>query len=121
MILRILGWLVHVGEALIAINLLTLLIAAFAKRARGIAGGLLLFSTNVWALILIASCTALVFLNHGWPLTIIGLLVGGVGIIPVAFVSALVNRAWLDLFNILFQVALVAGGWYMATRLMMKE
>ena len=111
MILPNRGRLIHIGEALIAINLLTLLLAAIVKRLRGIAAILLLFSASVWALILTVSCTALVFLNHGWPLTIVGLLVGGVGIIPVAFVSTLVNRAWLDLFDILFQVALVAGGW----------
>ena len=112
---------IHAGESLIAINLLTLLIAAFAKRFRGVAGGLLLFSVSAWALTLTVWCAARVFFDHGWFWTIIGLLLGGVGIVPVAFVSLLLGREWVDLFELLFQVALVFGGWYIASRLMMEK
>jgi hypothetical protein len=37
MIVRIVGWLIRAGEFLIAVNLLTLLIAAFVKRSRELA------------------------------------------------------------------------------------
>jgi hypothetical protein len=118
--IRIVGWLIRVGEALIAVNLLTLLIAAFVKRLRGMAGGLVFFSASVWALTLTVWCATRVFFDHGWFLTILGFLLGGVGIIPVAFVSLLLDREWLDLFELLFQVVLVLGGWYIASRLMLE-
>jgi hypothetical protein len=117
MILRIVGWLVNLGEALIAINLLTLLTAALVRRFRGAAGGLLLFSASVWALTLTAWCATRVFFDHGLLLTIFGLLLGGVGIVPVAFVSLLLGNEWPDLLELLVQVVLVFGGWYIASRL----
>jgi hypothetical protein len=121
MILRIVGWLIHAGEALVAINLLTLLTAAFVKRFRGTAGGLVFFSASVWALTLTMWCATREFFDHGWFLTVIGLLLGGVGIVPVAFVTLLLDREWTDVFELLFQVVLVFGGWFIARRLMLEE
>jgi hypothetical protein len=108
MVVRIVGWLVGLGEFLLVLNLLTLLIAAFVKRFRGFAGGLLFFSAGIWALTtLTVWCAIRVFFNHGWLPTIFALCLGIVGIIPVAFFSLLFGREWLDLVELLFQAVLV--------------
>ena len=121
MIIRILGWLIRAGEFLIAVNLLTLLIAAFVKRSRRAAGGLLLFSSIAWALILTVWSTVTVYSGWGGFLAIVGLLLGIVGIIPMAFFYLLFNAHWFDLMDLLFQVALVLGGGMISTRLMAED
>jgi hypothetical protein len=121
MIIRFLGWLIHVGEFLIAINLLTLLIAAFVKWFRDFAGGLLYMSTWVWAMTLIFWCAMTVYTGWGWFMTVIGLVLGVVGLVPVAFLYLLFCKEWLNLLELLFQVVLVTGGYYLAKRLMQTD
>jgi len=121
MIIRIVGWMVGLGELLLAINLITLLVAVFVKRFRRTAGGLLFAAMWVWGLTLIVWCAVRVFFDHGLFLTICGLLMGGVGIIPVAFLSLLFGREWIDLLELLFQATLVLGGWQIAKRLIAQE
>jgi hypothetical protein len=117
MMVRIVGWLINFGELLVIIDLLMLLLAAFVKRSRGAAGGLLLFSAIAWALTLTVWSAVTVYSGWGGFLTVVGLLLGIVGIIPVAFVCLLFNAHWFDLLELLFQAALVAGGFYLSTRL----
>ncbi len=121
MIVTVLGWLIRAGEILIALSLLALSVAAFVKRLRGGAGGLLLFSSNVWALILTVWSAVTVYYGWGGFLTVVGLLLGIVGIIPMAFFYLLFNAQWLDLLELLFQVALVLAGWLITPRLMAKD
>ena len=115
---RILGWMVNFGELLIVVNLLLLLLAAFVKRSRGASGRLLLFSSMAWALILTVWSAVTVYYGWGGFLTVVGLILGIVGIIPMAFLYLLTNAHWFDLLELLFQAALVAGGFYWAPRLM---
>ncbi len=121
MIVRNVGWLIRAGEFLIAVNLLTLLIAAFVKRSRELAGGLLYMSGYVWAMTLIAWSAVTVYAGWGWFLTILGLVVGGVGIVPVAFFCLLFTRHWADLGELLFQCVLAIAGYAFGPRLMAKD
>jgi hypothetical protein len=121
MIIRIIGWLINLGEVLFLVNLLTLLIAAFVRHFRRAAGGLLFVAIWAWGLTLIVWCAARVFFDHGLFLTIFGLLMGGVGIIPVAFLSLLMGREWIDLLELVFQAALVLGSWQIAKRLIVQD
>jgi hypothetical protein len=121
MIIRILAWLIHAGELLIVINLLMLLLAAFVKRTRSAVGGLLLFSTIVWAFTLTVWSSVTVYLGCGGFWTAVGLLLGIVGIIPVAFLYLLSNAHWFELLELLFQLALVLAGWMITPRLMTKD
>jgi len=118
---RIVGWLIRAGELLIVVNVPMLLLAAFVKRFRGAAGGLLLFSSIAWALILTVWSTVVVYSGWGGFLTVVGLLMGIVGIIPMAFLYLLFNAHWFDLMDLLFQVALVLGGWLITSRLMAED
>lgn len=117
MIARIVGWMVNLGELLVVFNLPFLLLAAFVKRSRGVAGALLLFSAIAWALILTVWSAVTVYSGWGPFLAIIGLLLGIVGIIPMAFLYLLFNAHWFELLDLVFQATLVLGGWYVAARL----
>ena len=121
MILRIVGWLINLGEFLIALNLLTLLIAAFVKRFRSAAGGLLFGSAGVWAVALTVWSAFTVYAGWGWFLTILGLVLGGVGIVPVAFFCLAFSRDWMELGELIFQCALVTGAYYTAKRMMLEQ
>ncbi len=103
MLIRIVGWMVGLSELLLAINLITLLVAVFAKRFRRTAGGLLFAAIWAWGLTLIVWCAVRVFFDHGPFLTIFGLLMGGVGIVPVAFLSLLVEESGLICWNCSFR------------------
>ncbi len=121
MIVRMVGWLIWAGEALIAVNLLVLLLAAFARRVREGAGGLLFMSGWVWAIGLTVWSAVTIYSGWGWFLTFIGLLLGGVGVVPVAFFCLLFSRNWAALGELLFQCALVAGAYSLAPRLMRED
>jgi hypothetical protein len=121
MVIQIMAWLIRAGELLIAVNLLMLLLAAFVKRFRGAAGGLLFASSIAWALILTVWSAVTVFYGWGGFLMAVGLLLGIVGIIPMAFFYLLSHAHWFDLMELLFQVALVLGGWMLAPRLIAKD
>jgi len=121
MIVGIVRWLIYAGEILVAANLLTLLIAAFVRKFRELAGGLLYMSGYVWAMTLIAWSAVTVYSGWGWFLTILGLVLGGVGIVPVAFFCLLFARHWADLGELLFQCALAAVGYIFGPRLMAKD
>jgi hypothetical protein len=110
MVLRILGWLIRIGELLVFLNLLSLLVASMMRRYRPIAASTLFLSTQYWAVtVTVWSCVA-VHEIWGWFWTAFGLFLGIVGIIPVAFLCLLISRAWSSLFELLFQVSLVVGG-----------
>lgn len=121
MIVTILGWMIHIGEFLIAANLLMLLMPAFVRQFRGFNSGLLFTSTGIWALTLIVWCAVTVYSGWGWSLTILGLVLGGAGIVPVAFLCLLLNKEWLELLELAFQGALIIGGYYTARRLMAEK
>ena len=121
MMVGIVRWLIYAGEILIAVNLLTLLIAAFVRQFRESAGGLLYMSGYVWAMTLIVWSAVIVHAGWGWFLTILGLAIGGVGIVPVAFFCLLLSRHWADLGELLFQSALAVAGYIFGPRLMAKD
>ena len=91
MLIRIVGLMVGLGELLLTINLITLLVAVFAKRSGGPLGAAVCCYLGMGSP-LIVWCAVRVFFDHGPFLTIFGLLMGGVGIVPVAFLSLLVGR-----------------------------
>jgi len=115
------GWMIGVGEALIVANLFALLVGALAKRLRRFSAGLLFASTQYWALALTVWCAAAVYSGWGWVWTLIGLLLGIVGIIPVALILLLVNRQWFDIVELLFQAVLVCGGYLLSARMMRQD
>jgi hypothetical protein len=94
MIVRILGWLIDLGELLIVLNLPVAIIAILVHRARGFGGRTLRLSGHFWSLTLILWCAVEVFHRWGWPWILIGLFAGGIGIVPVAFFGFLFSRAW---------------------------
>jgi hypothetical protein len=118
---RLLGWMINIGELLVVLNLLTLLLAAFVKRSRGAVSGLLLVSAIAWALILTVWSAVTVYSGWGGFLTTVGLFLGIVGIIPVAFLCLLTSAHWFELLDLLFQATLVGGGFYLSARVMQSS
>ena len=119
--IKIVGWLVRIGEVLIAANLLALLSGAVVKRLRPFSAGLLFIFTWYWAVTLTVWCAVAVYSGWGWFLTLLGLFAGIVGIIPVAFLCLFFSRRWTDLGELLFQIALVALGFVISSRRIQRE
>jgi len=114
-------WLVRIGEVLIAANLLAWFSGAVVQRLRPFSAGLLLISTWYWAVTLTVWCAVVVYSAWSLFLTMLGLFLGIVGIIPVAFFCLLFSRRWLDLGELLFQISLVALGFFIASRTIQRE
>jgi hypothetical protein len=118
---RVLPFLSGLAGILIVFAIPVLLLAALARRSRGFAsGGFVLISWVfgatlwIWALLFTLS-------TWGWLAVILGLLLAGVGIIPVALLSAAFHGEWVTVGQMLLGVFLTFGcrffGIYLAVRL----
>jgi len=119
--LRVIAWLIRGGEILFALNVVALIAAVIAKRLREPVAGLLFLSTWFWAVTLTVWCAVVVYAGWGWFWTAFGLLLGVIGIVPVALVCLVLKRDWMNLAELVFQTALVIGAWILATRIAPKE
>jgi len=108
-VLRILGWMINIGELLIVGNFVCVPVGLLVKRARDFSGGALLMSGQFWALTLVVWCAVEVAQRWGLPWMIAGLLTGGAGVVPVAFFGFLFTHTWPELGELIFQVTLVTG------------
>jgi hypothetical protein len=114
---KILEWLIRIDEVLMVINLLALLIGAVENPLRASSTRLLFTSIQLWVLTMIVWCAVIVHAACGWLLTIVGLLLSIVGIVPIAFVCLLSTRNWVGLLEFMFQAVLVVGGLMISKRM----
>lgn len=72
-----------------SILLLPLLIV---RRFRGFFGSFIRVLTYVWGFTLWATCFGYILTNYGVFLVVLGCLLGGIGVVPVAIVTAFVHQ-----------------------------
>ena len=110
------------GELLLVLNILIVPVALLVRRAREFGAGFLLIAGHFWSLTLVLWCAVEVFQRWGLFWTALGLLAGGVGVVPIAFFGFLFSRAWSASFELYLQclLVIVAYGlsqWMMRTTL----
>jgi hypothetical protein len=62
---------------------------------RMFSGEVLMFVGTIWGILLWGFSILTAYALWGWPAVIVGLLLGGVGVIPVAMVACIFNAAWV--------------------------
>ncbi len=93
----------------LTIALLVLIPLALIPQSRGVAGNGFVLVSFVFGLILWLFGLAYTYLEWGLMLVIIGILLGGVGIVPIAFVLSIFDAAWGVLGNIFLLIVLTIG------------
>ena len=93
---------------LFAINLLLLFFAIIPK-ARGIVGSIIYISSYVYGLSAWIYGLAVTLALWGWIAIIIGLLLGGVGVVPIGMLEAIFNGHWGIFWTLLLTVVLTYG------------
>jgi hypothetical protein len=82
---------------------------ALSRRARRIVGIVIYISSYVFGLILWSFSVGMAWMIWGYTGLFIGLIAFGVGVVPVAFLAALVNAQWKVVVSILIGLVLTFG------------
>ncbi len=112
MFFRVVGWLQTACLLAIGVAAVVSLLATFIRRMRGVAGGILYLCFILWVISLCLWSGANIYLGWGTFLLIVGILLGGVGVVPVALLCFLFTKQWGQAFDLLFQVAVIVAGYY---------
>jgi len=115
---RIVAWLNTASLWAIAVALAVCLPAIFIRKIRPFSGTVLAFCTWIWGPTLWLWCVGNVLAGWGVFWLVVGILLGGVGVIPVALICFITAGRWWDVGELLFQFALVWGGRLLATKMM---
>ncbi len=87
------------------------------KRLRPFIGLGITILTYLWGFILWLVAFGFVLSNWGWIPVIIGLVLAGVGIVPVAMFMALIHGDFANFFFFLIAIFLLIGARYLGQRL----
>lgn len=101
---------------LFVINLLALLIA-ISRKARGASGLVIYISSYVYGLGTWIFGLAVTLALWGWIAVIIGVLMGGVGVVPIGMLAAIFHGEWGIFWTLLINLALTYGARVIGTLL----
>lgn len=99
---------------LFTINLILLFFAIIPK-ARGIVGNIIMYSALVYGLSAWIYGLAVTLALWGWLAVIVGVLLGGIGVVPIGMLASIIGGHW-DLFwpllinVVIYFGALIVGG-----------
>ncbi|MCA9350352.1 hypothetical protein KC874_01525 [Candidatus Saccharibacteria bacterium] len=93
------------------------LVAAIAPRARGISGLIIYVSSYVYGLGTWIFGLAVTLALWGWLAVIIGLLLGGVGVVPIGMLAAMFNGEWGVFWTLFLSLILTYGSRIIGTML----
>jgi hypothetical protein len=106
-------WLVNITGFLaglaLTVVLFVLLPLSIARRTRSFAGQGIIFASWVWGIALWMSATAILLNLWGFWGFVIGVVLLGVGSVPVAAFASLINREWAYLGGLAIGVLVVYG------------
>lgn len=102
-------WLLPVTSWILLISLFILTPLAFFKKSRGFsANGFLVFSYLIGTVLWVSSLLS-TYAIWGTMGVVIGLLVLGIGVVPVSILATLLHADWMNFSNIIFLVAVTYG------------
>jgi len=110
MFLSLLALLQSLSLAAAGAAVLLCLSALLIKRMLAFTGISVYLCVILWTVSLCLWCGANVYQDRGLALVIVGVLFGGVGVVPIAFLSFLFSGKWREILELLFQFGLVLAG-----------
>jgi hypothetical protein len=117
MIFRVLAWLSNAGLIAFYVVLATCIPAIFIRAIRPISGFILTLSTWLWGSYLWIGCAVLLY-SWSTVALAIGILLGGVGVVPLAVIYCLFTGLWKAALMFTVQLCMVWGGRLLASWMM---
>jgi hypothetical protein len=114
---KVMPWLNLASEILLGIAVLVLLPMSFFRKSRPLAGIGFYFGSYVFGLTLWAFSCLVCYYIWGYMALIIGLILAGIGVMPVAVIASLFTGHWSLLWSLIFQIVLTFGTRYLGMRL----
>ncbi|MBZ5701100.1 MAG: hypothetical protein LAN84_04575 [Acidobacteriia bacterium] len=122
---KALPWLIDAGRIAFDVCALGLLPLCIFRRTRPWAGSGFYLSSFVFGAVLFAFSCLVVVQIWGYGGLIFGLVLGGVGVVPVAFLATLLHRAWPLFWDVVLGTVLTFGtrflGIYLSTPKQLEE
>jgi hypothetical protein len=106
---KALPWLIDAGRIAFDICVLALLPLCIFRKTRTWAGFGFYVSSYVFGTVLFAFSCIVVVQTWGYGGLIFGLLLGGVGVVPIAFFATLFHGAWPLFWDVVFGTVLTFG------------
>ena len=106
---KALPWLLTASEISILVVIIILLPMCLFRKTRGLGGLGCFYASYVFGLELWAYSCLFVVSTWGYVALIIGLFLAGVGVVPVAMLSALFHGEWTSLLELILSVVLTFG------------
>ncbi|TRD11710.1 hypothetical protein FGU71_07425 [Erythrobacter insulae] len=104
-----LEWAPSIFGVAFAICLLVFLPLSAIGSTRGFAGNGFYLASYLFGLVLWVLAMAFVYIEWGLFAVIIGLVLGGIGVVPIAILAAILEAQWTVLGNIAVLIALTIG------------
>lgn len=104
-ILPIISWITGI---LLALNLIALLVA-ISRKARGVVGIFIYISSYIYGLQTWLAGFAVTLVFWGWFAVIVGVIMGGVGVVPIGMLAAIFHSRWDIFLLLLFDLILTYG------------
>jgi hypothetical protein len=102
---------------LLLINIVALLIAIIPK-TRGSVGLFIYISSYIYGLSAWIFGLAVTLAFWGWIAVIIGIMLGGIGVVPIGMLAAIFNGEWAIFWSLFFAVVFTYGARVIGTLLM---
>jgi hypothetical protein len=113
-------WTGRVDSIALILCILVFLPMIFIKRTRGWGAVGFVYSSFGWGLYLWLTAFLYTYTNFGLVWLVVGLLLGGIGVVPIAFFGALFHADWSGLIQIIvmlvFSLGFRAFGLHVATK-----
>jgi hypothetical protein len=93
----VIGWSVRISEIVFIVDLIILLPMSFFKKTKVIAGNGIFFSSYIFGITVWFLGAIITFYYWGIIALIIGLILMGVGVVPMAMLACIFNSLWLEL------------------------
>lgn len=118
---RVYPWLVLIATLAFFVTILIFLPLALFRRTRGFAGTSTYFASYVFGLTLWVLGLLVSYTLWGVFGVLAGLLLGGIGVVPIAMLACLFNGLWPTLGELALLAAITFGSRFLGYYIMTKE
>ena len=105
--IKILPILIVVAVGLFVFNVVVCLPMALFKKTKEFSGKALFLSSYIYGALLWLACLVITFKLWGWFGIVVGLLLLGIGLVPIAIVATIIGGLWGVLLNIIILLVVI--------------
>lgn len=111
MFITLAEWAMYIGGIAFWINLLVMLPLSFINKTKGFSAVWMFNLSMVMMFGIWAGCAVYTFMAWGIIALVIGLLIAGVGVVPMALLHMFLNGYWMGFFGIIIYSVIIRLFW----------